>query len=154
MKWTRQGSGQYLQAKEFIDTAVIPLVPIAAAAPDEELTKTAVQHETMQVFLNELEKELAGRIMVMPVYAYIANKEIENERVRLESWTASLMEAGFKHVFLPTFDAVWRKHSKHLEGELIWLPCPTTGQMDSGQFNQAARGLAREVMDLMMASWD
>ncbi|WLV23432.1 DUF2487 family protein [Aciduricibacillus chroicocephali] len=151
MKWVRQDAKRYLEAKEFIDTAVIPLIPLDISHEDG-ISKTALYQETTQIFTSELEKELAGRVMLFPAYVYLPNEETDS--VRLQRWVDSAQENGFKHVFLTTFDSSWRKHAKNMSGELVWLPCPTEMDMETEEFGQSAKGLAREVIRLMREVWN
>ena len=153
MKWSNSGIVQYIGAKEYIDTAVIPLVPFGLDQEDN-LQKSALQHETMQFFSNELEKELTGRLIMAPFYTYLMKKDLKLEAERLEAWMKELESSGFKHVFLLTFDPAWRKQNKSLTEELIWIPCADGSNMPAAEFHQTIRSQARDVMDLMMTSWE
>lgn len=153
MKWSNYGVKQYIAAKEYIDTAVIPLVPIGIDQ-EENLEKSTLQHETMQFFSSELEKELTGRLIMTPIYTYLMKKDLNMEAERLETWLESLESTGFKHIFLLTFDPLWRKQDKHLPAELIWMPCADGREMSASEFRQSIRSQVRDVMDLMMAAWE
>src|SRR5690554_2786837 len=121
---------QYIQAKEYIDTLIIPLVPFHLSN-DQEIATHAFQTEVLSSFSLELEKELSGRVMLTPNYYYLKSVEKEDESVRIQNWVDDSKTQPFNHVFFLTFDATWKKHEPDLPGVLLWLPSMLTGDIHS-----------------------
>ncbi len=49
MKWIKKDLQQFIQAKEFVDTAIVPLLPFQLSN-DASLEKDAFQSEALSVF--------------------------------------------------------------------------------------------------------
>ena len=52
MKWIQQDIAQYIKAKEYIDTLVIPLVPFHLSN-DQEIAKHAFQTEVLSLYSSQ-----------------------------------------------------------------------------------------------------
>src|SRR5690625_8053528 len=82
MKWASQDLERYTQAKEYVDTIIMPLIPFQIS-PDNEAGKEAVQSEALSIIAKEIEKELSGRVMLLPSYHYVKSADKEKETARL-----------------------------------------------------------------------
>src|SRR5699024_5958493 len=121
MQWVKSDLEQYIHAKEYVDTLVVPLLPYQLSH-GSALSQDAFQGEVLHIFTNAIEKELTGRILLTPYYSYVRAKDLHSEVERLNTWVDSALEQPFEHVFFITFDANWKKHEPNLKGSLIWLP--------------------------------
>lgn len=152
MKWRNKDLAQYVQAKEYIDTIIIPLIPFQMNL-DDELEKDAFQSEALNLFVNELEKELSGRILVTPNYHYLKGMQLDSEVERVNEWTHNIKEQPFQHVFFITFDMKWKKLERDLEGSLIWLPGFQSGDLHSQEWNQRLREQVKDIKELIRSFW-
>jgi len=152
MRWTKASAAQYITAQAYVDTLLIPLIPIALENT-QEIERSAGQHEALQFFAGEMEKELAGRIMLAPAYTYLKQPDMANERMRLTSWLKTFEQQSFRHFFLLTYDPAWRKEAAHLDGELIWMPYTAFQSLPPTELQHAIRGQVKEVMELMCTAW-
>lgn len=152
MKWIRKDLEQYIQAKEYIDTLIIPLVPFHLS-DDNEVTKHAFQTEVLTSFSIELEKELSGRVMLTPNYYYLKSVKKEDEIVRINSWVEDTKKQPFKYVFFVSFDSTWKKHEPSLEGTLLWLPSMLTGDIHSEEISHIIRDQVKQVSELIRSYW-
>lgn len=152
MKWIQNDIKQYISAKEYIDTAVIPLVPYAVDN-DEDMLQTSFQQELMALYTHQLEQRLKGRLFLLPVYTYLKNGTLEKELERLNGMTAEILKQPFKQVFLFTFDKQWRKHQSTLDGELIWLPSIQNGDLQSNEVREVIQSQIIDIEDLIKESW-
>lgn len=152
VKWRKNDMEQYVEAKEYIDTVIIPLIPFQMAK-DQELSKDSFQNEALALFLTEMEKELSGRLLLTPNYHYIKASDLEQEKDRLNLWVANVQEQPFKHIFFITFDSQWKKVEKDLEGTLIWLPGFPTSDLISKEVQQMVRGQVSEISELIRSYW-
>ncbi|MDY0396570.1 DUF2487 family protein [Virgibacillus halophilus] len=121
MQWNKNDTDQYLQAKEYIDTVVMALIPFQLSN-DQELSKLAYQDEVLQIFASEITRELSGRTMQVPAYHYLKSANRESETDRINTWIQDSAKQPFQHTFLLTFDASWKKQERELNGNLLWLP--------------------------------
>ena len=152
VKWRKNDMEQYVKAKEYIDTVIIPLIPFQMAK-DQELSKDSFQNEALALFLTEMEKELSGRLLLTPNYHYIKPTSLEQEKERLNGWLENIQEQPFKHIFFITFDSQWKKVEKDLKGSLIWLPGFATTDLLSREVMQMVRGQVSEISELIRSYW-
>ena len=101
MKWNNTDLEKYIQAKEFIDTVIIPLQPFQIGN-DSNLSKEAFQREVLSIFVNEIEKELSGRILLVPEFNYLKS-DIQNESEKVNVWIEELNKQPFKTIIFFMF---------------------------------------------------
>lgn len=152
LKWTKTHIKQYVQAKEYIDTMIIPVIPFHISQ-EEKLTASAFQSEIINIFMNELEKELTGRVMLTPSYYYVKEASKEAEVMRLNTWYAEAKKQPFEHIFFLTNDSTWKKSEKDLEGSLLWLPGISSGDIHTKEMHTMIRGQVEQVSELIRSYW-
>ncbi|MBR7553246.1 DUF2487 family protein [Allobacillus sp. GCM10007491] len=152
MKYIEQDIKMYIQEKEYIDTAIIPLVPYAIH-DDQEMVLTSFQQELMNLYSHQLEQRLKGRIFLFPVYTYLKNSLIDNEIERINHVIQEVKKQPFNEVFLLTFDKQWRKQSSSIEGELVWLPAIKSGNLQSNEVREVIRSQIIDIEELIKESW-
>lgn len=119
MRWETKDIDTYLRAKEYVDTAIVPLVPIVWG---DEMKSIVSMGEFISTISDQLERQFHGRIVLLPPFTY-TDEEIREERIkRLENWHDLLLNGGFRHVILLTSDVRWREDEKDLQGTFIWVP--------------------------------
>jgi len=150
MKWIKDDVTKYVSAKEYIDTIILPLIPVDMV---HDLDKNAFQNESLTLLTKELEKELTGRTMLAPTYYYIKSNDLSQELNRLNNWIDNFQEQPFKHVFLITFDATWKKNEQALKGSLIWLPSIPQGNLYTQEMHQLIREQVNQIGELIHAYW-
>lgn len=153
MRWKKEDLAKYVQAKEYIDTVLMPLVPFQIS-DDKESEKNAFQMEVMKIFSNEIEQELSGRVMLIPNYVYVKTVDKENEIERLNQWIRELKIQPFNHFILLSFDASWKKHEKDLEGNLLWLPGMQSGDLNSEETRRIIKDQVVQLSEIIRSYWD
>ncbi|GGC87373.1 hypothetical protein GCM10007216_17600 [Thalassobacillus devorans] len=151
MKWNQHDISQYVEAKEYIDTLIVPLIPFGAKK-DEQMKTQAFQKELLTMFVNEIEKEYKGRIVLLPEYYYLSGK-VNEETARLNHWVEEFTELPFEHVFLFTFDVNWRKASKDVDGEVIWLPGLQSGNLQSSEAQSFIKEQVSQIAEMIRSYW-
>lgn len=114
MRWRMTDAKDYLQAKDYIDTAVIPLINIKVG---DHFKMAAEKGEFTQLLSEELERQLKGRVYLLPPYTYVDRNEITVQGLR------DLREeliSEFPHVVLLTSDENWK--SEDALGKIIVTP--------------------------------
>src|SRR5699024_8611148 len=108
MKWTKDDVEKYASAKEYVDTAVIP-VQSFQLSQDEHLVKEAFAGEVLTIYANEIEKELSGRLLLTPTYTYNKQAGIESEISRLNDGGKDIKAQRLEHVCLVKWDHEGKK---------------------------------------------
>lgn len=152
MKWISYDLERYTQAKEYVDTIIMPLIPFQIAG-DEETKKRAMQSESLSIITNEIEKELSGRVMLLPHYYYLNSADKESETTRLNHLSGELSKQPFTYKFYVTFDMAWKKHEKDLDGHLLWFPSIQSEKLDSKEVVSIIRNQVSQICELIRSYW-
>lgn len=152
MKWKKSDIKQYKEAKKYIDTVLVPLVPFHLSN-DNDIEKSAFQSEILSVFTNEIEKELTGRIMLIPNYHYLKSTDKKGEVERINTWIKDIRRQPFEHVFFVTFDSSWKKSEHALDGNLLWLPGIHSGDLHSKEMHTLIRDQVEQISELIRSYW-
>lgn len=152
MRWTKKDIKTYMDAKEYIDTIVVPLNPFQLSN-DNDLEKITFQSEVLTVFTQEIEKELTGRILLTPTYHYLKSSSKDNEVERINTWIKDIQKQNFTQIFFISFDSSWRKYEQALHGELLWLPGIHSGDLNSKEMHNVIRDQVEQVVELIRSYW-
>ncbi|RFU68487.1 DUF2487 family protein [Peribacillus saganii] len=150
MKWTPNEVDMFLQAKEYVDTALIPLVPVNFA---ENIKQSASMKDFTEILTLEIERQFKGRIMLLPQLAYLSSWD-EPKRLELAAdWARGLKEQGFAHVFYITSDSEWRVNEQGLEGSLIWIPSIPLEHLEEKHKRPMIDDQVRQVLAIFTRKW-
>lgn len=152
LKWTPEDLQKYVQAKEYIDTAIIPVLGFQMN-DEKKLEKEAFQREVLSIYTNEIEKELSGRLLLTPPYNYVKSDDMTKELERLNNWIDHIKEQPFTSVFILTFDNQWKKIEKNLNAELLWFPSVQTGDIKSEESIRMIRNQVDQISELIRTFW-
>ncbi|WP_249871859.1 YpiF family protein [Oceanobacillus saliphilus] len=152
MKWRKNDIQQYVQSKEYIDTILLPLIPIQLSS-DDDAEKHASQSEVMNILANEIEKELTGRIMLAPNYHYLKSADKQLESKRLNGWAEDMKKQPFSHIVYITFDSSWKKHEKDISDNLLWMPAVQVGEINSKEMHGIIREQVGQTVELIRSYW-
>ena len=152
MKWKKEDLRKYVQAKEYIDSIITPLIPFQLSG-NNDLEKNAFQSEALTILSGEIEKELTGRVMLTPAYNYLKSANKESEIVRLNNWVEDTKKQPFSHFFFITFDSSWKKLEQSLNGTLLWLPGMQTGDLNSKETHALIRDQVEQISELIRSYW-
>lgn len=132
--------------KEFIDTAIVPLVSVDLA--NEKMKKSGAEADFLLSLTAFIEQQFKGRLLVMPPFSYSAVMKIEEMPKQLET---QLHNAGFKHVFFITCDHFWTNVGEIVN--VIWLPAIPLESMDKGVKNSILEDQLRQVIPVFSTKW-
>ncbi len=152
MKWNEEDLKKYISAKEYIDTAIIPLQAVQLSE-DAQLERDAFQAEVLSIYANEIEKELSGRVLLMPTYHYLKTNDLIDESNRFNGWVRDLQKQPFKEVFAFTFEPSWRKMEKELDCHVLWFPGMKDGNVKSTEAVQLIRSQVEQISELIRSYW-
>jgi len=152
VKWVNKDLEKYLTAKEYVDTAVIPLQPFQLSS-DSNMGEDAFQLEVLSIYAQEIEKELSGRVLLTPTYFYLRTADLKEELTRLNNWIQDIQTQPFNEVFIFTFDNAWKKLEKDLAGNLLWFPGMKTGNIRTTEANTIIRNQVEQLSELIRSYW-
>ncbi|MDQ0213685.1 hypothetical protein J2S13_000079 [Oikeobacillus pervagus] len=150
MLWNAKDITLYLQEKQYVDTAVIPLLPIGL---NEDLKDCATQVEFISLLTMLLEKQFKGRMMLFPSLTYLKNQEEGDKILEAKKWASMCKDAGFTHVFFLTSDSFWKMYEEDLEGQVIWVPSIPLEHMDESYKYSLMEDQVKQFVNIIVHKW-
>ncbi|MEG7381081.1 YpiF family protein [Bacillus subtilis] len=145
MRWRITDAKDYLQAKDYIDTAVIPLINIKVGG---HFKMAAEKGEFTQLLSEELERQLKGRVYLLPPYTYVDRNEktihgLQDLREELIS--------EFPHVVLLTSEENWK--NEHALGEIIVTPSVPLEHLNDSLKRKILDERTAEILNVLLQLW-
>ncbi|ESU30368.1 hypothetical protein G3A_22520 [Bacillus sp. 17376] len=148
MRWVAADVDMYQKAAEYVDTAIVPLLPVSFG---DDMKQNASMAEFIGILTAQLEKQFKGRIFLFPDFAYIKGHEANVKT--LKEWENTLLDKQFKHVFYVTSDSSWRQQEKELTGNLLWLPSLSFEHMQEQQKMAIVEDQVNQLLSLFTEKW-
>ncbi|MFJ7510220.1 YpiF family protein [Peribacillus simplex] len=149
MKWTAKDLDMYMQSKEYVDTVLIPLVPLSFKG---QMKQTGSMNEFLTILSLEIEKQMKGRILLLPTFHYLSGEMDKVER--LKRWANELKENDFEHVFFLTSDFEWKKEERVLENNLVWIPAIPLEGLEIEQAKEMINQQVLQILDIFSYNWN
>ncbi|ARJ21272.1 MULTISPECIES: YpiF family protein [Bacillus] len=149
MKWIVKDVEQFEQAREYVDTGIIPLLSISAA---KGMKMVVEQGEFIEALSMELEREYKGRVLLLPAFTYLVESQ-KNEKDRLQEWTDHLQRQGFKHIAYVTSDFSWKEDMRDVQGDLFWFPSLSLEQFSDQAKREVIRAHIKNIMEMLEERW-
>ena len=146
MYWNSKDMSVFMEQKEFVDTAVIPLLLIDGQAT--QLKQSASSAEFLMALTAFIEKQFKGRVVLMPPVSYT------NQSNRLQignEWLDVLSEAGFKHLFFVSSDMLWSTEASDLN--VIYTPSIPLEHMDQKLRQSVLEDQLRQIIPVFAKRW-
>ncbi|MCP1123182.1 hypothetical protein CN326_12790 [Bacillus sp. AFS018417] len=150
MKWAVADVLQYEQAREYIDTGIIPLLSISL---EKGMKEAAVEGEFISALTRELEREYKGRVFLLPPFTYVEGAYV-SEKHRLQEWTNYLKEQGLRHIALITSDFSWKESEHELTEKLFCLPALPLEQLSDQAKREIIQAQIKNVMEKLTEKWE
>lgn len=150
MKWIPQDIETFLNAKEYVDTALIPLIPIGF---EKDMKQSASMSEFIMLIINNLERQFTGRILLFPPFTYLKNENEEKMLMEIQNWTKAVKMCEFRHIFYITSDSDWKMHEEKLNTNLLWVPAPPMDKLDDSQMIPLIDNQVKQIQDLFVKKW-
>lgn len=148
MRWVAADVEMYQKAAEYVDTAIVPLMPVSFG---EDMKQNASMSEFIGILTTQLEKQFKGRIFLLPDFVYIKGHEASINV--LKEWENTLLDKQFKHVFYVSSDSSWRQHERDLSGNLLWLPSLSLEHMQEQQKVSIVGDQVKQLLSLFTEKW-
>jgi hypothetical protein len=150
MKWTSHDIEQFQKAQEYIDTAVIPLIPVEFGT---EMKQAASMSEFITLVTALLERQLMGRILLLPPFTYLTVRGDELRYGELEGWVSALKNNQLKHIFLITCDSEWKARENKFEDSLIWIPAIPLENLEDSQKIPIVESQVQQIFAIFSRKW-
>ncbi|QKS71106.1 DUF2487 family protein [Paenalkalicoccus suaedae] len=151
MKWIESDYKTFVKAKEYVDTVIIPLIPVEAGRNQAD----SVRMSEFTGFLTDyLERQFMGRLLLTPAFTYLPTEEKDALQKRAESFASHFKDASLPHVFFVTADMAWRHLIEPEVGELIWIPSFSVADMEAAKRQQAFEQQAKQIIPLFTEKWN
>ncbi|WP_096153790.1 MULTISPECIES: YpiF family protein [Bacillus] len=151
MKWTSKDITVFEQSKEYIDTVVIPLIPINFST---NVKQTAALGEYINILSNELERQFKGRIILLPSYTYLSATDQQKNVAAINEYVTHLLESDIKHVFLLTSDNFWQQVASEItEAKLMWLPSIPLEDMEEKYKQKIITDQMNQLLPIFIQKW-
>ncbi|MED3654062.1 YpiF family protein [Heyndrickxia sporothermodurans] len=148
MLWNSKDVEVYLKEQQFIDTAVVPLLPISFG---HEMKQAASQGEFIDLLSMHLERQFKGRVLLFPAFTYLSTLEKEQQMNMLQNWEVKLKETGFSHIFYLTSDSSWSNQEKIKD--IIWLPSVPLEHMDEQYKHSIMEDQVKQLINIIVQKW-
>ncbi|PJZ01050.1 hypothetical protein CPT06_08255 [Bacillus vallismortis] len=145
MRWRITDAKDYLQAKDYIDTAVIPLINIRVGV---HFKMAAEKGEFTQLLSEELERQLKGRVYLLPPYTYVDRNEKTVQG--LQELREELL-SEFPHVVLLTSDENWK--SENALGNIIVTPSVPLEHLKDSLKRKILDERTTEILNVLLQMW-
>ncbi|KDE46822.1 hypothetical protein DI43_11180 [Geobacillus sp. CAMR12739] len=148
MKWTGEDVALYERERDYIDTALLPLLPVAFGQGAKRLASGG---ELVGLIAVEVERQLKGRLFLMPSFVYFADEPRALLTERLADWTNRLRREGMKHLFYVTCDRAWQEDE---EADRVWfVPVVPLESMGESYKHELVREQAAELLRFLIGRW-
>ncbi|MET0786010.1 MAG: DUF2487 family protein [Paenisporosarcina sp.] len=146
MHWKSKDMTIFIEQKEFVDTAIIPLLLVDGRA--SHIKQSAGTAEFLMSLTAFMENQFKGRVVLMPPVTYTPQS---SRKVVAQEWKDVLTEAGFKHHFFITCDMHWVTEAPELE--VIYTPSIPLENMDQKLRQSILDDQIRQVVPVFANNW-
>ncbi|GGK24735.1 hypothetical protein GCM10010965_16880 [Caldalkalibacillus thermarum] len=148
MKWDRLTIDDYLENRQYIDTALVPLIKMELG---NNARLSAVQATWLSGVVNHLEEQLMGRVLLLPALTYTEAHEADMLAAYLNRYTEYVLQSGFKHQVYITVEEEWEKRREKLRGGLFYIDASEVDMED--QSSQALFDLSQKFVPSLISLW-
>lgn len=150
MEWKAKDIEVYLKEKSYIDTAVVPLMPITFGSQMKQIVEKG---EFIQLLSLHLERQFKGRMLILPPFTYL-NDLAEGEKVQMiNQWARQMKENEIKYIFLLTSDESWRNHADQLSASLLFAASVPLEHLDEKYKHSIMENQVKQLMNEIVQGW-
>ncbi len=150
MKWQAKEIDVYLQAKEYVDTAIIPLIPISWG---DDIKSTVQMGEFITFISDELERQFKGRVFQFPPYTYLKSEKPEERLLKMNELHEHLKSNGFYHIIYLTSDVDWKQIEAKLNDTLLWVPSIPLEHLDEKYRMETLSNQIKQMIPILTNKW-
>ena len=137
---------QFQAQKDFIDTALVPLLSLEFI--ETKIKQSSSAAEFLMSLTAFVEQQFKGRLMLVPPFSYTDQTKTG---LSVNLIKEDLQNAGFKHVLFITCDHTWTSYSEQID--VIWLPPIPLESMDSGVKKSILDDQLKQIIPILTSKW-
>jgi hypothetical protein len=149
MKWRSTDIDLYNQAAEYVDTAIVPLIPISWGAQKKNII---LKGEFPQLISEELERQLKGRVVLLPPFTYLESERDADVLNRIAAWSDELQEGDMPYPVFITSDARW-SGAEGFQDRLVNIPPVPLEHMDEEYQKEIVSEQVKHILQIVTKKW-
>lgn len=138
---------QFQAQKQFIDTALVPLVHIDLS--EEGLLQSGSSTDYLMSLAHFIEQQFRGRFVLFPSFSYTTNLRDEQFPSKLKE---ELLENDFKTIVFISCDHYWQSFKDELN--IIWLPAIPLESMDKTVKQRILEDQLKQIIPVLTKAWN
>ncbi|KLV23123.1 YpiF family protein [Bacillus altitudinis] len=146
MKFQAEDADLFLQSKDYIDTAIIPLVGIDAS----HIKQTVSLGEFTMLVAEDLERQLKGRVFLFPPYTYL---EVNNRKQEDILALKQSLQEHFQHVVFITSDNKWKEQLEVSESAFILQSVPLE-HLKVNLKQKVIQDSVEQILNFLLQKWN
>ncbi|QXJ46793.1 YpiF family protein [Bacillus altitudinis] len=146
MKFQAEDAYLFLQSKDYIDTAIIPLVGINAS----HIKQTVSLGEFTMLVAEDLERQLKGRVFLFPPYTYL---EVNNRKQEDILALKQSLQEHFQHVVFITSDNKWKEQLEVSESAFILQSVPLE-HLKVNLKQKVIQDSVEQILNFLLQKWN
>ncbi|WP_042346400.1 DUF2487 family protein [Bacillus massiliigorillae] len=150
MKWISKDVEMYIGAKEYVDTAIVPLLGITF---QNGIKQSASINEFISIISQEIEKQFKGRVLLLPPVTYLNDGEMDMKKQQIYQWKQALEQEGFPFIFFLTSDADWKTIESEIGNSLLYLPSLPLESLDEKYKIPMMEEQVSDVLGIISRKW-
>ena len=141
---------QFQAQKEFIDTAIVPLVHLDFS--ELGMKQTGSASEYLMSLTTFVEQQFRGRLMLLPPFSYTKLTKSSELAILIEKELKEELEvSGFKTIIFISCDHYWQLLKDKLN--IIWLPAIPLESMDKTVKQRILEDQLKQVIPVLTSVW-
>ncbi|WP_144665696.1 YpiF family protein [Bacillus altitudinis] len=146
MKFQAEDADLFLQSKDYIDTAIIPLVGINAS----HIKQTVSLGEFTVLVAEDLERQLKGRVFLFPPHTYL---EVNNRKQEDILALKQSLQEHFQHVVFITSDNKWKEQLEVSESAFILQSVPLE-HLKVNLKQKVIQDSVEQILNFLLQKWN
>ncbi|MDJ0287808.1 MULTISPECIES: YpiF family protein [Bacillus] len=146
MKFQAEDADLFLQSKDYIDTAIIPLVGINAS----HIKQTVSLGEFTTLVTEDLERQLKGRVFLFPPHTYL---EVNNRKQEDILALKQSLQEHFQHVVFITSDNKWKEQLEVSESAFILQSVPLE-HLKVNLKQKVIQDSVEQILNFLLQKWN
>ncbi|MET3696105.1 uncharacterized protein DUF2487 [Bacillus oleivorans] len=151
MQWNAKDLSSFKEVREYIDTAIIPLLPISLKKDD--LVQTGSMVELTTHVTRSIQTQFTGRTLLFPPYTYFRQEDFAKKSIRLKEWEQTIEKERFKHIFYFTSDLDWKQYETGQSNECFILPMVPLESMEEQFKRSMVDDQVKHFIPLIVQKW-
>ncbi|MBS4747658.1 YpiF family protein [Bacillus altitudinis] len=146
MKFQAEDADLFLQSKDYIDTAIIPLVGIDSS----RIKQTVSLGEFTMLVAEDLERQLKGRVFLFPPHTYLEVNSRKQEDILAVKQS---LQEHFQHVVFITSDNKWKEQLEVSESAFILQSVPLE-HLKVNLKQKVIQDSVEQILNFLLQKWN